>query len=53
MWTAHKVCRHPEMGYALFVWNHEAQMWQQCTKWYAKLGNLKRHAKNKLGINIA
>nr|DAJ50345.1 MAG TPA: hypothetical protein [Caudoviricetes sp.] len=29
-------------GYALFKWNDEALFWEQCTKWYKYLANLKR-----------
>lgn len=33
------------MGHALFVWNKEAQMWQQISKWYWYEGNYKRFVK--------
>lgn len=31
-----------ENGYAVFEWNNEALFWVQITKWYKRLGNLKR-----------
>jgi hypothetical protein len=40
----YKIIHNESMGYALFVYNYEAQMWQQVTKWYRYLGNLKRYA---------
>lgn len=37
-----KILRSPSKGYALFKWNDEALFYEQCTKWYKYLGNLKR-----------
>ena len=42
--VTYKIMHSGSQGYALFVFNHEAQMWQQVTKWYRYLGNLKRFA---------
>lgn len=35
------IVRSKSCGYALFKKHHG--FWQQCTKWYAYLGNLKRY----------
>lgn len=40
----YKIMHSESQGYALFAYNNEAQMWQQVTKWYRYLGNLKRFA---------
>lgn len=48
----YKVYHHADMGYALFMWNKEGFMWQQCTKWYIKKGNLKRHVIKHYGLHI-
>lgn len=31
------------MGYCIMEYNKESLFWQQLTKWYTKLGNLKRY----------
>lgn len=38
-----------KFGYALMKWNDEALFWEQCTKWYKYLGNLKRFNHDAIG----
>ena len=48
----YKVMEVPGCGFALLAWNREAQMWQQCTKYYCRFGNLRRYVKKHFGLNI-
>lgn len=51
-WEAYKVLKHETMGFAYAKWNKQGQFWQQCTKWYAKFGNLKRHVLKHYGHHL-
>lgn len=51
-WESYKVVKHETMGYAYFHWNKEAQMWQQCTNWFKKKANLRRHILKHYGHRI-